>query len=440
MRSFASIVQFSCVAMLLGLCSPSQADMSTVVQEAQLLIRNAQPAVALQRLQPLVQQHAGDPAFDYTFALALMDSGDNGQAELVFERLLFNSPNFHGARLDYARVLVARGQYAAAGTQLDKLTDSRPPQKALAQIAELRSVIQRRNSVSRWSRYLEASTAAGYDSNVNSATVVDEFLGFALDSSSREQDSDFLDYSVAAGAGYRLAAGMQLSARLNYSKRENAQASFVDSDALFVDLRLVRATETDYQQLSLTGYQFDIDGSRNSEGASLSGTWLRKITPLWRIGITGDAGRISFSENLAVKDVDRFRAGLIGVYSLGDDAQGQVLLRAGFGTDEPRQTDSRYARDFTYAGASLSWRFNSGVRTFLNADFQNSQFEEVFFEQAYTDKREDDRYRLAGLVEWNFRPDWVLSHSLTYTRNDTFVDIFEFERFEALVRLRYTFQ
>ena len=214
----------------------------------------------------------------------------------------------------------------------------------------------------------------------------------------------------------------------------------MDSDALSLEARLVRVDDTDYQQLTLTGYQFDIDGSRNSEGIALSGTWLRKITPLWRIGITAQAGRIDFGDSLEVKDVDRYKAGLMGVYNVGENAEGQWLLRAGAGTDEPRLSSSRYARDFIYAGSSFSWKFSPTIRAAVYLDYQNSQFEEVFFEQLYTEQREDDRYRLTGSVDWKFRPDWVLTHSLAYTRNDTFVDIFEYERFEAMLRLRYKFQ
>ncbi len=416
------------------------ADLNSVVQQAQQLIGSGQPEAALELLEPLIQEHAGETRFDYALALALMDKGEHATAELVFERLLTQSPRFLGARLDYARVLVARKKYARANSELDTLTSLQPPEKALAEIRELSGIIEQRSRTNRWSRYLEATTAAGYDSNVNSATVVDEFLGFALDATSQEQDSDFLDFSVAAGAGYAITRGMKLSGRIEYRKRQNGQASFVDSDALSMDTRLVRVTDTDYQQLKLTAYQFDIDGKRNSDGMALSGSWLRKVSPLWRIGIQGEAGRIEFSESLEVKDVDRFKAGLIGVYSLGENAQGQVLFRAGAGTDEPRISTSRYERDFIYAGASLGWKFNETVNANVAIDYQNSQFSEVFFEQLYSSKREDDRYRIAATANWAFRPSWTLSHSLTYTRNDTFVDIFEYERFEALLRLRYKFQ
>ncbi len=440
MNSIFSIIRLVGLVLVASLCGLARADVTTVTQAAELLIQEGQPAAALELLQPAAQEYAGKAKFDYVLALALMDSGDHGQAEFVFERLLTMSPGFHGARLDYARVLVARKKYSEALEQLDTLGDSRPPERALNQISNLKNIINQRANTSRWSRYLEASTAAGYDSNVNSATVVDEFLGFALDATSQEQDSDFLDFSVAGGVGYQLSRGMKLSGRLQYRKRENAQASFVDSDALSLETRLVRVSETDYQQLTLTGYQFDIDGSRNSEGIALSGTWLRKIAPQWRIGVTAEAGRIDFGDNLEVKDVDRYKAGLLGVYSVGENGQGQLLLRAGAGTDEPRLSSSRYARDFIYAGSSFSWKFNPAIRAAINLNYQNSQFKEVFFEQLYSDKREDDRYRLTGSVDWKFRPRWVLTHSLAYTRNDTFVDIFEYERFEALLRLRYKFQ
>ncbi len=337
-------------------------------------------------------------------------------------------------------MLVARKKYGQALRQLETLSSTRPPERALKEITSLRNIIAQRSYTSPWSRYLEASTAAGYDSNVNSATVVDEFLGFALDATSQEQDSDFLDFSVAGGVGYQFSRGMKLSARLNYRKRENSQASFVDSDALTARIQFARVTETDYQSLGITGYQFDIDGSRNSEGLVLSGTWLRKLTPAWRLGITAEAGRLEYSDSLEVKDVDRYKAGLLGVNTMGENGQGQWLVRAGAGTDEPLLSSSRYERDFLYAGSAFSWKFSQAFRAVVSLDYQNSQFKEVFFEQLYSEQREDERYRLTGSIDWRFRPNWMLTHTLAYTRNDTFVDIFEYERFEALLRLKYTFK
>lgn len=434
-----AVTRAAAACALLVVAPVALSDSRDLVAQALEQIKQERPAAALQLLQPGISTYAGEKEFDYALALALMDTGDNRQAELVFERLLANAPGFHGARLDYARVLVATQQYVKASEQLDTLADSRPPERAASQMDQLRSVISQRTRSARWSRYLQASTAVGYDSNVNSATVVDEFLGFALDASSREQDSDFFDVELAGGAGYVLARGLKLSGRLSYTKRENSQASFVDSDALTAQVRLARTTETDYQQVTLTGYQFDIDGSRNSEGFNLAGIWLRKIAPQWRIGITADAGRINFQETLEVKDVDRYKAGFIGVYSMGDDGQGQWMLKAGAGIDDPRLSESRFEREFIYAGTSLSWRFNPRVRGVLNVDYQSSQFEQVFFEQLYTDRREDDRYRLAASLDWSFRPGWELNHTLSYTQNDTFVDIFAYERFQAMLRLRYTF-
>ncbi|MEM7084471.1 MAG: hypothetical protein AAF465_17250, partial [Pseudomonadota bacterium] len=179
--------------------------------------------------------------------------------------------------------------------------------------------------------------------------------------------------------------------------------------------------------------------SGNSRGVNVSGNWLRAITPQWRLGVTADAGQIDYASNLDVKDVNRFRAGLVGVYQFGENGQGQWLTRVGAGMDDPRQSLSRYARDFLYATTAVSWQFNPRTRVVVSALYESSQFDEIFFEQLYDRRREDDRARIAATIDWSFRPRWRLSHSLAYTQNDTFVDIFEYERFEALLRIRYKF-
>ncbi|MEM7173550.1 MAG: tetratricopeptide repeat protein [Pseudomonadota bacterium] len=190
------------------------ADVTGAMEQARRLLDQREPAAALAQLEPYRQTTAGQADFDYLLALSLMDAGEVGRAELIFERLLTLTPSFHGARLDYARVLVARDQYTKATAQLDRLDASQPPEKARAEIASLRQTIAMRSQDRRWSRYLEASTAVGYDSNVNSATAEEAFLGFALDATSQEQDSDFFEVRLAGGATYAVSESMRMSARL----------------------------------------------------------------------------------------------------------------------------------------------------------------------------------------------------------------------------------
>ncbi|NNF17753.1 MAG: tetratricopeptide repeat protein [Gammaproteobacteria bacterium] len=411
----------------------------TVVEQAHQLIEQGDSRGALALLRPLQYARGGQPEYDYPLALALLDSGSYAESILVFERLLLANPSFHGARLDMARAWLGMENYVKASEQLDLLANTRPPEKARNAIAELRQVIKVRSRASRFSRYLNVHTAAGYDSNVNSATVAENFLGFDLDAQSREQDSDFFAAGLNAGMGYRFSRRLALTAAVGLQHRSNSLASFVDSTVSTLNVGLTRRVDGDTQMLRLSAYDLKVDGDSNSRGVNLSGIWLRRLTDDWKIGITGDFGIIRYGDKLKVKDVNRGLLGLMGSLDFGPDKRGALSVRIGYGTEDPEQADSRYARDFGYASASLTWIFSPRVRSHLSMYYQDSSYDEVFFEQRFTAPRADDLYRGIASLDWMFRPNWTFSHTLSYSLNDTFVDIFAYERFEAKVRINYQF-
>ena len=77
----------------------------------------------------------------------------------------------------------------------------------------------------RFSYRIAGTIRAGYDSNVNSATEATEFLGFTLNETSREQDSDFFEGRVHASAAYRLSERLRLDGRLSISPTSVLRAS-----------------------------------------------------------------------------------------------------------------------------------------------------------------------------------------------------------------------
>ncbi len=169
------IATFASLALGLSVSAQNLSSADTLKQ-ARVLLQNNQSREALNLLKPLRDSFSGTADFDYVLALALVDSGEYSEAIFVFDRLLGNDPSFHGARLDLARAYLGMGELDEASRELDLLEDTSPPKKALVRINALRAAIDRQGRSLRFSRFLSVRTEAGYDSNVNSATIVNEFL------------------------------------------------------------------------------------------------------------------------------------------------------------------------------------------------------------------------------------------------------------------------
>ena len=421
--------------MLWTLAVPAHAD--ELLGRAEVLLNSERPRDALALLAPAEASRAGEPAYDYLLGVATLDAGDPGKAALVFERVLAVRPQFHGARLDYARALYASGRIDEAEAQFRRVAASNPPVAASAAIADYLARIDKRNRRLQFSRYIEVRTRAGYDSNVNSATDVGEFLGFTLNETSRESDSDFIEFGVAAGGGWRPRDGLTLDSRLSYTTRRNGQTSFADTDVLLGSLRLRADTLTQRRSVAVRGFALDIDGEENNSAFSFDGHWSWRVGDSWWVGGGLRYTPVRYGDALAVKDIDQLVLSASAQRAFGAMERGSLRLRVGYGEDDPKEAASRYARDVILAGASVSWRFTPQLSAAVSASVEDSDYDAIFFEQRYDSARSDTTWRGRGVIDWRFARRWRFNHTLSYVRNDTEVEIFEFERFEFGVGLSY---
>src|SRR5689334_22011856 len=63
----------------------------------------------------------GDPAFDFFFGVAAIDSGHAGEGVLALERYVINFPDNHNARLELARGYFVMGDNQRARDEFDNV-------------------------------------------------------------------------------------------------------------------------------------------------------------------------------------------------------------------------------------------------------------------------------------------------------------------------------
>lgn len=412
-------------------------DAFAALEQARALIDRGQPAAALGLLEPFGDILAGDPDYDYPLALATLDSGDSLGSTLIFERLLAIRPSFHGARIDLGRAYYNLGRWPDARREFETAGAAGPPEPAAKVIRQYLTQIDRIERDARFSRYVTVGTRTGYDSNVNSATALTEFLGFGLNEQSREQDSEFFEAGLSAGFSLALNSTLRLGARAAGRFRRNGQASFADSDVAALALRLDQSRGGQHRFIGLDAFTLYLDGRRNSTAFALSGHWLFDVGTRWSVGPTFRLGQVRFEDALAVKDVDQWSLGAMARTLFGSDGQGALTTAVAFGEDRPTQDGSRYARDAWLWNTNVNWAFSERLTSALGLSVEQGLFDNVFFEQVFSEPREDLAVRARGAVDWRLGSRWRLQHSLSYRMNDTDVSVFEFERFEATLGLRY---
>lgn len=421
------IAAFLALGLLAG--APVVANDAAVLREAENHINAGRHAEARRLLEPREAELAGDPVYDYLLGLAFLETGDPGRAALALRRAVAQDERFAGARLDLARAYYASGEYAEARQELEALRDQNPPPGARAAIDEYLALIANRQRRLRLEYRL--GSRVGFDSNANSATAADEFLGFDLIEQSRETSSPFAEFGGGIVLLKPLGPRLVLDTRLNLRRRNNPDASFVNATAGNASVGVRQVGEGFSRSLQLQTYRVDIDGDLNSKGLALAGNWEIALARQWRVGFFGRLGQTRYGDDLRVKDVNQLLFGTSASWSFGLGNRGTLGGALLLGNDDPRQSDSRYARDLYGLRLNAGWAFSPQIRAQVTAQVMQSDYDSVFFEQRFTSPREDTLSTVAVKLQWRLSPKWLMSHEVAYSNNDTDVDVFAFERVET---------
>jgi len=140
-----------------------------VLQRAEVLINLQSPEMAYNILEPLEEELAGNPRYDYLLGLSLLEQGKPQTAIFAFERCLSVEPKNGPCRIQIARTHLALGEAENARAEFEIINEYNPPPEIaalanqyLGAIADLEAKQKRRINAF-------AQVGLGFDSNINGA-------------------------------------------------------------------------------------------------------------------------------------------------------------------------------------------------------------------------------------------------------------------------------
>jgi tetratricopeptide (TPR) repeat protein len=383
----------------------------------------AEEAVAL--LEPLEPERAGEPAFDALLGAALLQAGDAPRASIALERATSVAPQLAGARLDLAIALYRMGSPEEARQAFTALRALDPPPEAARTIDDYLLRIERDQARRQWS--FDLALSSGYDSNANSATSLNEFLGFTLTETSRATESSFYEVIANGGMDQPIGSDLTLNAELSVRHRTNPQADFVDATGSELTLGLRQDTARSARSVGLVGYRLEADGELNSDGAGIGARYQRRLRPRTSVGAFAHALAIRYGDELIVKDVDQWLAGFDLAHVWGPLQQATVHAGLQIGRDLTRDDSSPYGRRLYGLDAAMGWRFSPRLNGELGASRLRSDYEDPFFPSVLADDRRDTLTQASANLHWQIARKWTLTSELSYSRNETNVEVFGYD-------------
>lgn len=385
----------------------------------------------------------GDPAFDFFFGIAAIDTGHAAEGVLALERYVIRFPDNLSARLQLARGYFTLGEDARARDEFEQLRALNPPADITATIDRFLDSIRLRET--RYTTTTGAYLEAGYgrDTNVNAgpatANVFLQNLGsIVLDPVAVRRRDGYTHLGAGGYVTYPVTAGVALFGNVGAELKLNAHATQFDQGSYFASGGVQVLQEQNLYRLGLSQNVVDIENDRYRTATGLAAEWQRQLDEKQSFNLGGQLGRYSYPGVNQPRDADYVSLGA-GYRRLFAHAWQPILsAQLSMGIENAHTRPDLASRNFGGGRVGLTvtpapkWGISAGV-TYLASRYEEP---DVFAAVKRKDHYEAYDASLTYLVSRN----WSVRAEALLARNRSNIEIFSYPRETYLVKLRYEFK
>ncbi len=437
---FRKLYQMTWLLFLFVITPASQAN-EALLSEAKVLHESGKAVQAYQLLQQNADDYAGNLEYDYLLGKVAIDAGEPLEAVFALERVIDQQPDFAPARAEIARAYFLIGENEAAKAEFSKAKQADMPADSRQLIDRYISTIDERilGSLSDSTFYIAAG--AGYDSNVNSATSTSQIAVPTGTLTLLAPEADSSVGLLQAGGRFSHAIKQHINIYGSADLLLNEAFDEKDFSTQIADaaLGLHFLQGLNQYRVAMVGQVFALDGSANRNLMGLNGQWQRTIDAANQFTLFGQFASLRFPDANRL-DVNQLSVGAtwLHVYS---SAYQPITYLTGYYGSEDEQTDiagSEFiGRD--YFGLRAGLRFKTSARLLWSAVLTYQQSEYGGVNPIFGITREDDFFNITTGANYVFGGGWSVSPELTYSKNDSKLEINSYDRLRALVTARKEF-
>lgn len=417
------------------------------VEEAQQKLGAGDAAGAYQILKPEERARAGNPEFDYTLGIAAIDSGRPAEAVAAFERVLAVDPSHLQARAELGRAYIAMNEPEAARRELATV-EGQPgvPDSVRATIDRYVAALDTGLSGGGTTIENRVTLKAGYDTNVNNSTsdsriLIPAFagLGFATLGAGATSEEDFFgEVSGRTSLTRGLSIDRQLLVDLNASYRANEDFDQFNQGLAGINIGIAQRTPdhgTFALSAQLQSYWVDDEAYRYTYGAL--GQWTYRTAGMTDYAVYLQYAKLNYPNN-SVQNANRYTAGATLGQSLGGSSEPYVYGGAYAGYE--KLTDSTFDHlSYVFGGLRVGGELTlmPRLRGYAVAAVEVSEYEEP--DPLFLEERSVVRADASAGLRYSLRDDLTLGGEVAYTRSDSNIVLYEYDRVVASVSLSLDF-
>lgn len=425
-----------------------------LLKDAEVLVKSGKSAQAYTLLEQRESEGAGDERFDYLLGIAALDSGKADKATLALERVLIVNPNSAAARVDLARAYFQLGDTPRARAEFSTALKLNISEEAKAIVQRYLDAIEAQEADKRThiSGYVEGTV--GHDSNVNNSTSQSQIFVDAIAASTTLAPTNVKTadnyYGAAAGAEVAYDINTRWQGFAGADLRQRSNVSQTDFDTQSVDVRAGAAfnTRNDVLRAAVLAGRLDLGGALNSQSAGIKGDWRHKFSPSNHLNIFLQHATYRFAE-VAMQPNDYVQDAIgAGWRHMLDDGKSTVFASLYAGgerdistmitptTPDGGRTDG--AKRFNGVRVGGQTAISDKTTLFLSAGGQVGQYSRI--NPLFLRQRSDSLFDLAVGSNWRWDKLWTLRAQLNYSKNDSNIGIYEYDRVDIALAIRRDFR
>ena len=431
-----------CAAVLLCLAAPV---LASPADDLKALLAEGKAAEAY-ALGLRNADQLGDPAFDFHYGIAAIDTGHAADGILALERYIVQFPDNGAARAELARGYFVLGDDVRARQEFEALQKQNPPAQLATVIERYLDAIRAREGAFRTTAraYLEAGI--GHDSNVNSGVdsqniSLPTFGNVVVAPGGVKIGSMYTtlgaggQLSVPVGPGIAVFGGANIESKIH--GRTSAGPYDLLSYGAAGGLSYLRGANLIRLTASLS--QLEVDNNRFRRADSLVGEWTHQLDEFQTITPSLQVGQFRYTGFNEVRDAQFTGATLTYRRAFLHAWQPSLTLAASYGEERNQRSRPDIGRDSHGARAALAvtpapkWSLAAGF------NYQESRYHAA--DALLSPESRHDRYYAGDLsVGYAVTREWSVRGEALLATNRANISLYQYDRSQFAVKLRYEFR
>ncbi|HTR00417.1 MAG TPA: outer membrane beta-barrel protein [Candidatus Acidoferrum sp.] len=391
----------------------------------------------------LMKAHEGEPEFDFLYGLSALEIGRPNESVFAFERVIAAYPDQMRVKLEMARAFYLLNNYQSSRDLFNEVLATNPTDNVKANIKVFLDLIEQKenNTTGSFSWYVNAN--AGTDSNINSATdlgVISTPIGnVTLSASGKSISDNFTELGGGVSYSKPFSKNSGLTVTANLSHHDNTSTNDFDLDVLSGDATYSNLLGDARMSYGVRTQRIDLNSSHFQDSNSAIVAMQRAPGNGWLQVLTGAYTMVRYdtstNANASLRDVNQaLVSGTLG-RTMGRFNHAVSVYYGDESAVNPAGANN--AQQFYGVAFSEQYQLSYTHIPYFRLTFHHSDNKST--DPIFNVERSDRMMSASLGWTWLMKRNITVTSDLTYTSNDSNIQLYGYDRTKFQTGIRYQF-